>query len=262
MSHLENEQGPSRRLWFLAAMLALVLHLGGAALAVGYLKADEDDGGLAANATEFAVELESPRVPDENLPAGPDVDAAQASTAQIEKKAEAKETDLAADRPTTSADADRVVTENKSKEPKDDPRLAALQTEASPEQNAQVATARQQLDEKARESEQTKAPNSGIGKDRLALKAKWDKIISAYFQRHLRYPEKRDKSAMVKVALVLNRRGNVVSVNVMESSGDQAFDDAAVSMVRRSDPLPPPPAELTDDQFSFNLPVKFTKPAK
>ncbi len=31
-------------------------------------------------------------------------------------------------------------------------------------------------------------------------------------------------------------------------------------MVRRSDPVPTPPAELTDDQFSFSLPVNFKKP--
>jgi hypothetical protein len=31
-------------------------------------------------------------------------------------------------------------------------------------------------------------------------------------------------------------------------------------MVRRSDPVPIPPAELKDDQFAFSLPVNFKKP--
>jgi hypothetical protein len=31
-------------------------------------------------------------------------------------------------------------------------------------------------------------------------------------------------------------------------------------MIRRSDPVPPPPAALTDDQFNFSLDVKFKKP--
>jgi len=64
----------------------------------------------------------------------------------------------------------------------------------------------------------------------------------------------------VKVAIVLNRRGNILSANVVQSSGDPAFDDAAISMIHRSDPVPLPPAALTDDQFSFSLDVNFTKP--
>jgi TonB family protein len=59
---------------------------------------------------------------------------------------------------------------------------------------------------------------------------------------------------------VLNRRGNVVSVGVRESSGDTAFDEAAISMIHRSDPVPLPPVGLTDDQFSFSLDVNFKKP--
>ena len=36
------------------------------------------------------------------------------------------------------------------------------------------------------------------------------------------------------------RCGNVVSVGVLESSGDAAFDEAAIAMIRRSDPVPRP----------------------
>jgi outer membrane biosynthesis protein TonB len=35
------------------------------------------------------------------------------------------------------------------------------------------------------------------------------------------------------------------------------FDEAAMDMIRRSDPVPRPPAELTDDTFSYNLDVNF-----
>ena len=42
------EQKPSRRLWILAAVAALVLHLGGAALAIAHLQTDDDDDSLGA----------------------------------------------------------------------------------------------------------------------------------------------------------------------------------------------------------------------
>jgi TonB family protein len=52
------------------------------------------------------------------------------------------------------------------------------------------------------------------------------------------------------VSLVLNSRGNVVSVALAEFSGDPAFDDAAISMIRRSDPDPPPPGLQTISSIS------------
>lgn len=261
MSDLDIEQRPSRRLWILAALAALALHLGGVALAVAHLRTDDSDDGLGANGIEVAIEMASPQVVDDNLPPGPDVDAMQASQQLDKQEAEVKEADLPKDRPTEAEDPDRVVTPSNSKEPKeDDPKAAAVQTEAAEPSPEQVATSRQTLDEKAPEAEQAKAPNAGIGKDKQKLTANWGRKISAYFELHKRYPENKNKSATVKVSLLINRRGNVVSVGVAQSSGDPAFDNAAVSMIRRSDPVPLPPAGLTEDQFNFSLDVKFNKP--
>jgi periplasmic protein TonB len=263
MSDLDLEQKPSQRLWILAAAAALALHLGGAALAIAHLRTDDGGEGLGAAGAEYAVEMASPKVTDDNLPPGPDTDASEASPQLAEQKAEVKETELPKDQPTEAEDPDRIVTPDDSKKPKeDDPKVAAVQTQASEEAPAQEATSRQTLDEKAPEAETAKAPSLGIGKDALELTKKWGSKISAYFELHKRYPQNKSKATKVKVSLVLNRRGNVVSVGILESSGDPAFDDAAISMIRRSDPVPPPPAELTDDQFSFNLDVNFTKPKK
>lgn len=261
MSDFDFERKPSRRLWISAALIALALHVGGAALALSNLHAEQDDGDLGANAFEVGMEMASPKVEDENLPPGPDADASQASPQLSEQKAEVKETDLPKDIPTESDDPDRIVTPNDSQKPtEDDPKLKAVQTQASEEAPAQEATARQTLDEKAPEAEQAKAPNQGIGKDKGRLTAEWGRKISAYFELHKRYPQNKSKATTVKVNIVLNRRGNIMDVAVAESSGDPAFDDAAISMVRRSDPVPAPPADLTQDQFSFSLDVNFKKP--
>ena len=110
------------------------------------------------------------------------------------------------------------------------------------------------------EADKAKAPNLGIGKDKGRLAADWGKQISAYFELHKRYPKvKKNKTASVKVSLVLNRLGNVMQVGILESSGDAAFDEAAIAMIRRSDPVPRPPAELTDDTFSYSLNVNFNE---
>jgi periplasmic protein TonB len=261
MTDPDIERKPSRRLWVLAAVAALALHLGGAALAVAHLRADDDLDGLGTYGADFAVEMASPKVPDDELPPGPDADRMQASPEVPEQQAEVKETDLPKDRPNEAEDPDRIVTLNDSKKPKeDDPKVATVQTQASEETPAQEASSRKMLDENAPDADKARAPNIGIGKDKQQLTTKWGRKISAFIELHKRYPENKTKETKVKVSLVLNRRGNVLSVDVLESSGDTAFDEAAVSMVRRSDPVPEPPAGLTDDQFSFNLDVSFTKP--
>jgi protein TonB len=260
MSDLEAERKPSRRLWILAALGALAIHAGCAALAVAHMQADESDDGLGANAIEIGLELASPHLEASDLPAGPDMDASVASPARDEQKAEVKETELPKDLPTEAEVPDRVVAPNDSQKPKeDDSKIAAVQTTASPESVAAEATARQTL-ENATDKDHMVAPNSGIAKDLQKLSADWNRRLSAYFERHKRYPKVQNaKSAKVKVGFVLDRLGRVLSVNVERSSGDSAFDEAAVSMIRRSDPVPPPPAKITDERFRRSLEVTFTE---
>src|SRR5580692_11986830 len=258
MSELVHEQRPPWRLWTIAAVAAVSLHLAGAALALAHLNSDDGIDGLGANVSEIGVELASPAAEDTELPPGPDADASVASPALAEQKAEVKPTDLPKETPKESEEPDRVVTQNEQKKPTDDdPKTEAVQTAASQESVAQDATARQRL-EGAREANAAAAPNVGIGKDKQMLAAKWERQISAYFELHKRYPKiDRIKAAKVKVSLVLNRLGHVVSLGVAETSGDPLFDEAALDMIRRSDPVPRPPAALTDDTFSYNLNVDF-----
>ena len=112
MSDLDTEPKPSRRLWIFAAVGALVLHLGGAALAFAHLRSDDPDDSLGAPAIEIGLEMTSPHVEATDLPPGPDTDASVASPALAEQKAEVKETELPKDVPTETEDPDRVVTPN------------------------------------------------------------------------------------------------------------------------------------------------------
>jgi protein TonB len=258
MSEPVHEQRPPWRLWTIAAVAAVSLHLAGAALALAHLNSDDGVDGLGANVSEIGVELTSPAAEDTELPPGPDADASVASPALAEQKAEVKPSDLPKETPKESEEPDRVVTQNEQKKPtEDDPKIETVQTAASQESVAQEATAQQRL-EGAREANAAAAPNVGIGKDRQMLAAKWERQISAYFELHKRYPKiDRVKAAKVKVSLVLNRLGHVVSLAVAETSGDPLFDEAAMDMIRRSDPVPRPPAGLTDDTFSYNLNVDF-----
>jgi protein TonB len=259
MSDLDIDQRPSRPLWILAAVGALVLHLGCGALAFAHLQGDTGDEYLGAQG-DIGIELTSATTEDTDLPAGPDTDASVASPALPEQKAEVKETDLPKDTPTETEDPDRVVTTTESQKPKeDDPKVAAVQTQASEESVAQEATARQAI-EGARVDDHPTVVNQGIGKDSQRLLAKWRGQLSAYLNLHKRYPEvKNARAATVKVGFVLDRMGHVVSMRVIEGSGDSAYDAAALEMIRKSDPVPRPPPMEADEGLNFTLDVIFQK---
>jgi periplasmic protein TonB len=259
MSDLDIDQKPSRRLWICAAVAALVLHVGCGALAFAHLQGDTGDELLGAQG-DIGIELTSASPDDTDLPVGPDADASIASPALPEQKAEVKETDLPKDTPTETEDPDRVVTTTESQKPKeDDPKVAAVQTQASEESVAQEATARQSI-EGARVDEHPTVINQGIGKDAQKQIKKWRGQLSAYLNLHKHYPEvKNTKAVTVRVGFVIDRRGHVLSMRVIEGSGEPAYDDAALEMIRKSDPVPPPPPVEADEGLTFVVPVVFQK---
>src|SRR5207237_7937583 len=125
-----------------AGIAALALHLGGAALAVAHLRSDDVDDEVGAPAIEIGLELTSPKLDPTDLPPGPDTEASVASPALAEQKAEVKESDLPKDTPTETENPDRVVTTNDVKKPvEEEAKIAAVETQATPEAAAAGATA-------------------------------------------------------------------------------------------------------------------------
>ncbi|EAQ36844.1 TonB-like protein [Nitrobacter sp. Nb-311A] len=242
----------------MSAAAALAIHLGCVALAVAQMQTDESAEDLGAPAIEIGLDLSSPRREATDLPPGPDTDASTASPALAEQKAVEKETDLPKDTPTETDDPDRIVTENESKKPvEEDPEKAEKQTSASQESAASEATAMPSV-ENAQESERSVAPQQGTGASARRIRATWQKELVAHLDKHKRYPpEHTQKNAKILINFVLDRLGHVVSVNIVKGSGDPVFDQAALAMVHRSDPVPPPPPLIADEGLSFTLPVVF-----
>jgi len=253
-----TEQRPSRNLWIIAGLSALALHLGGAALAVAHLQSDEPDDSLGAPAIEIGLEMMSPHLEATDLPPGPDTDASLASPALAEQKAELKETELPKDVPTETDDPDRVVAPNDSNKPKEDePKIATVQTQASTESVAAEATATPST-EAIPEGTHSIAPALGTGETARRVRATWQKELIAHLDKHKRYPAERAlKSAEIMVSFALDRMGHVLSASIVKGSGDAAFDEAALAMVRKSDPVPVPPPLVADEGLNFTLPVIF-----
>lgn len=258
MPDFDTEPRPSLRLWIFAALGAVVLHVGGAALAVAHLRTDEPDDTFGTPAIEIGLEMTAPHLEPTDLPPGPDAEASVASPALAEQKAEVKETELPKDVPTEADDPDRVVAPNSPVKPKqDDTKIAKVQTSASMESVAAEATATPSSDA-IPEGARSVAPAQGTGASAQRLRATWQKELIAHLDRHKRYPaERSQKTAEIVVSFALDRMGHVLSASIVKGSGDKAFDEAALAMVRRSDPVPQPPPAVADEGLNFTLPVIF-----
>jgi periplasmic protein TonB len=258
MPNSDTEQESSLRLWIFAALGALVLHVGGGALAVAHLRSVEPDDTFGAPAIEIGLEMTSPHLEQTDLPPGPDAEASVASPALAEQKAEVRETELPKDVPTETDDPDRVVTPNNANKPKeDDSKIAEVQTSASMESVAVEATATPSS-EAIPEGTRSVAPAQGTGASAQRLRATWQKELVAHLDRHKRYPADRSlKTAEIVVSFALDRMGHVLSTSIVKGSGDAVFDEAALAMVRRSDPVPLPPPAVADEGLNFTLPVIF-----
>lgn len=257
MSDLEQKP-VSRKLWVAAAAVALALHVGGAALALSNLQGEDPEDVSGVSAIEVGVELAAPNREATDLPAGPDADASVASPQLAEQKAEVKETDLPKDTPTETEEADRVVTDNDNKKPvEEEQKVAAVQTSASQESVAAEATAMPTV-EAAPDAPKSVAPIIGNGNALKRAKETWQKVLMAHLDKHKKYPADRAlKSAEIYVRFTLDRLGHVLDMAIEKGSGDAAFDEAALAMVKRSDPVPAPPPLVADDGLSFTLPVIF-----
>jgi periplasmic protein TonB len=257
MSHFESSQRISIPAWALAAFGATAIHVACIALASEYLRVDEPEAELGAPAIEIGIELLAPRIEPTDLPPGPDAEESIATPPAVEQ-VRVEPTDLPLAVPTETEDPELAVALVKKKEPKDEqsPPAPLLARPAVPAEAAK-ATARP-TSEIAEESVRSVTPAQGTGESTQRVRAAWQKELIAHFNQHKRYPTDRSlDSAEILVNFVLDEAGHVLSSGIVRGSGDASFDEAALAMIRRSDPVPKPPPLVVRQGLSFTLPVIF-----
>ncbi|HEY1545296.1 MAG TPA: TonB family protein [Xanthobacteraceae bacterium] len=257
LSDLGGARSPART-WIFAAIGAGALHVGAVALALVAMQPIDQPDELGTNAIEVGYVRLSPRTPVTDLPAGPNSEASVASPAVQEQQEVVKDADLPQATPTDVEDPDRIVTPDKEKksveEKTETPKApapasaaaVAAEATAAPSSEASIASIRSVASER------------GTGDSARRVRTTWQKELIAHLDRYRRYPADRSKrQADIMVMFTLDRTGHVLSASVARSSGDRSFDDAALGMIRRADPVPAPPPVVADDGLTFTLPVEF-----
>jgi periplasmic protein TonB len=87
--------------------------------------------------------------------------------------------------------------------------------------------------------------------------ARWQSRLSAWLNRHKRYPrgaKSRGEEGVVSVSFAINEAGVVLSARISRSSGNSELDQAALDMLHRASPVPPPPPGVSG---KIAVPVQF-----
>lgn len=91
-------------------------------------------------------------------------------------------------------------------------------------------------------------------------RADYYSLLRAAVERHREYPRAARRARMqgtVVLRLSVSREGQLLSVGVSKSSGEDTLDDAALSAVRMTGTFPSAPVEVTGDQVTLELPFVF-----
>lgn len=100
--------------------------------------------------------------------------------------------------------------------------------------------------------------STGVSKTRAAsLQKTWGAKIRNKIERAKRYPPGKRRAARVTVALTVTRSGKLSGVRVAQSSGNPAFDQAAVNSVKRAGRFPAAPKGLTNSSYNFTVTLTY-----
>jgi protein TonB len=64
-------------------------------------------------------------------------------------------------------------------------------------------------------------------------------------------------SGTVMIGFTIDQRGDILSRQIVQSSGSKLLDDAALASLDRSAPFPPPPGEASSAPIALQVPFRF-----
>jgi protein TonB len=168
--------------------------------------------------------------------------------AEKEKEKEAKEA-AAKSSSASSVDSSKQLAAQKAEQAKAEAAKLAAQKTATPVVATTVAAAANDDDEKPALTAQTLLARQFYVSDQL-------KKVYA----NVRYPKKaleKEQSGSVRLTIVINRQGNLISASIAQASEFEILNEAALEAVNKTTFSPIPDA-ITGTTFEFNAPLRFT----
>ena len=89
---------------------------------------------------------------------------------------------------------------------------------------------------------------------------RWESQLVAHIERYKQYPAEaraHGEQGEVRIAFTIDREGWVRATRIVRSSGSSELDQETLALLTRAQPMPRPPENITAQQLSFQIPIKF-----
>jgi len=257
----------SRRLrlgrWIGAAAIVCALHAGGAALALMHWQEDEDpDDPGGALTVEMAPLPAAVPVDTPDVAHGPEQQQAKLTHEAAKPVIEEVEKDIPRVEPTPAPEPEVALPkpqpEEKKPEEKEEPKAEAQQEQTQQEADIPVTTAPQRVEAQQPAPGSTTSPHQSASLARA--QQRWERELVDKLQRFKLYPDAAARRGIKGVTLVrftVNRTGQLIASEVLQSSGSPILDEEAVALLKRASPFPVPPDALPDALLVNDLPIWF-----
>ncbi len=106
-------------------------------------------------------------------------------------------------------------------------------------------------------------PPGRVPRPSSAAMVSWQRSLVAQLERNKRYPPGAGGvQGTARLAFRIDRRGRLLTSRIVQSSGSAALDEETLALVKRAQPFPPPPADISDDQLAFVVPIRYAASAR
>ena len=238
--------------WLVAGSLALTLHAAAIAMLLSIGTSASSDQSYGAMALEVGIDDAAPSS-DASEMAADASDAPVTTAAAAAAEAVSTREEAALPHP-QSAEADQQITQQPPEQEEQPKREETRPAAATP---ATVAGAVAPSRAAEREDVQSVARAIGSNVEAQRARAAWRRGLVAHIERQKRHPAGVARSTDIVVSFRIDHRGRLIALEIAKGSGDARYDQAALDMVRRADPMPPPPAEVPDEKLRFRIPISF-----
>lgn len=269
---LHETPGRGRSQWLLSAAAIVVAHFGLIAAAVAwYQQAPAPGVAMPVIMVDMAPVPAVPAPQPQDLAPGPEMQEAPAPHEKATPQQTEAPQQLAEQLPESPAPVlptPEVVLpqqrqpaepEPAKREPARPKRDHAKREETKPK--SQAPAPRSTAPPKAeRQAALAAAARAGQAAAAAALPSYRDRL-AAHLVRYRQYPagsRAAREQGTAMLSFTVGRGGQVLGSRLARSSGYAALDAETMAMIRRAQPLPPFPSEITQSSLSFTVPVRFS----
>lgn len=256
---------PPARVWLLAAACVTLLHAGFVAAALWRAApAEMDEENSAPIVLEMADSAMAPPEPKQDGDPGVDSDESvqqQVTQQKMPEPVKAESLDAPESLVRVEPDLEFAKKTPEKKDVKATPQEAPLAPDQSNvESQASAHRVAASPSFEAASGPVLAAPISGSAQQIARATKNWQNKLLSHLNTHKKYPEAaraNRNTGEAHVRILIDRSGQVLQASIVKSTGLGVLDEEVMAMLKRANPVPNVPIELSGETIELVVPVRF-----